>query len=333
MKVLVTGATGFLGRHLIPQLIAAGHDVQALVRPTSDTTFLKQNGVSLAVAPDISSKAEVAQACHGCDAVIHAAGQFRFWGKYDEFYQTNVAGTEAVLEGCTAAGVKKFVHVSTIAIAGRFPAGSLLDENHPPNPDENYQKTKYEGEQLALQYGRDHDLDVVIIRPGAFYGPWGRYAFNRLFFEEPLRGWRIRVAGGRHIQFPAFVPDVAQGIVLGLQQGNAGEIYNICGESMSHNACNDIVSDLAGIYRFRLPIAKFLVLALAWSWTKLSIVTGREPFYPFNLRLYVFQDWRVSTEKAQKELGFRPTPFEDGARATLAWYKESGILRVPWMKE
>ena len=255
-----------------------------LVRPTSDTSFLEKHGVELAITPDISSTTEVIEACQGCDAVIHAAGQFRFWGAYDEFYKTNVAGTKAVLEGCTNAGIKRMVHVSTIAIAGKFESGTLIDEAITPNPYEDYQKTKYEGEQLALSYGRENDIDVVVVRPGAFYGPWGRYAFNRLFFEEPLRGWRIRVAGGKHIQSPVFIPDVAQGVMLGLKNGRGGEIYNICGESMSHNECNNMVSDLAGIYRFRLPIHKYLVLALAWSWTKLSAVTKVEPFYPFNLR-------------------------------------------------
>lgn len=326
MKVLVTGATGFLGRHLIPLLKGEGYEIRALVRPTSNTSFLEQHGVELAIAQDISSVAEVAAACVGCDMAIHAAGQFRFWGDYEEFFKTNVQGTQAVLDGCTQAGVKRLVHVSTIAIAGKFEAGTIIDEAITPNPYEDYQQTKYEGEQLALAYGREHELDVVVIRPGAFYGPWGRYAFNRLFFEEPLRGWRIRVAGGEHIQFPVFVPDVAQGVVLALQNGRGGEIYNICGQSMSHNDCNDIVSDLANIYHFRLPVPKFVVLALAWSWTKLSLLTKREPFYPFNLRLYVFQDWRVSTEKAQRELGFKPTPFTEGAKATLAWYRENGVL-------
>lgn len=325
--ILITGATGFLGRHLVPLLIQNGYPLKALVRPTSDTRFLEENGVALAVAQDISSEDEVAQACNGCEAVIHAAGEFRFWGTYEAFYKTNVAGTKAVVQGCHKAGVKRLIHVSTIAVAGEFPTGSLIDESHPPNPQEDYQETKLEAEKVALN-GRSAALDVVIIRPGAFYGPWGSYAFNRLFFEEPLRGWRIKVAGGKHVQFPVYVPDVAQGVLLALQNGQDGEIYNICGESMTHNACNDMISDLAGISRFRIPIPKTAVLALAWSWTQLSKLTNIEPFYPINLRLYVFQDWNISIEKAKNELGFKPTPFKEGAAETLKWFSEKRNISV-----
>lgn len=325
--VLVTGATGFLGRHLIPQLIEAGYRVRALVRPTSDVSFLEAHGVELAYADDIADKEGVAKACDGCDEVIHAAGQFRFWGDLPAFWQTNVAGTAAVLEAAGRAGVSRFVHVSTIAVAGHIPKGAIIDEDFPSDPQDHYQRTKLEGEQLVLSYHKAQNLPVVVVRPGAFYGPWGRYAFNRLFFEEPLRGWRIKVDRGERMNFPVFAADVARGVILALQHGRAGEIYNICGQSITHNEGNQIVSDLAGISRWRFNIPKWAVLSLAQAWTALSRYTHREPFYPINLRLYVFQDWNVSIEKARRELGFEPTPFREGAHETLKWYREQGILK------
>lgn len=324
--ILLTGATGFLGRNLVPRLIDAGYSIRALVRPTSDTTFLQSAGVELAYADDIGDKTAVSIACQGCDQVIHAAGMFRFWGDLETFRATNVYGTQAVLEGALKANVKKLIHISSIAVVGTTPVQGIIDETTPCLPQEPYQLSKYEGEQLALSYV-EKGLPVVVLRPGAFYGPWGRYAFNRLFFEEPLRGWRIRVDGGRHIIFPVFVPDVAQGIVLGLKNGRLGQIYNICGDSLDHNSVNNIISDLANINHWRLNVPKQAVLLLAHAWTALSTITKHEPFYPINMAPYVFQDWPVSNQKAKEELGFKPTSFKNGAEATLEWYWAQGILK------
>lgn len=325
--ILVTGATGFLGRHLIPQLCAAGYAVRALVRPGSDTRFLQPLGVELAYTEDISDPEAALAACQGCDQVVHAAGQFRFWGDSLSFWRTNVGGTSALLAAATAVSVQRFIHISTIVVIGQTAERGELDETTPCYPQEPYQRTKYEAEQLALSYQRERGLPVIVLRPGAFYGPHGRYAFNRLFFEEPLRGWRIKVDGGRRITFPTYVPDVVQGVTLALENGRCGEVYHVCSQSLDHNSVNSVISDLAGIGRWRANVPRPLVLALAKSWTAVSRLTKREPFYPINMAPYVFQDWRISTAKAERELGFRSTPFRIGAQATLEWYRQSGILR------
>ena len=153
------------------------------MRPSSDTSFLTQCGVELAIVPDIADSDAVNQACRGCDQVIHAAGRFRFWGTYAQFWQINVAGTTVMLNAALAAGVKKFIHISTIAVIGQTSGVGIIDEETACNPQEPYQITKWEAEKVALTYYNKHNLPVIILRPGAFYGPWGRYAFNRLFFE------------------------------------------------------------------------------------------------------------------------------------------------------
>jgi dihydroflavonol-4-reductase len=325
--ILITGATGFLGRNLLPRLRDAGYPVRALVRPHSDTAFLRQEGVELALAADISDTAAVADAMQGCSHVIHAAGLFRFWGDRASFWQTNVGGTAAVLQAAADAGIERFIHISTIAVVGRTPERGVITEKTPCRPQEHYQNSKLEAERLALTYHRERGLPVIVLRPGAFYGPWGRYAFNRLFFEEPLKGWRIKVDGGRHITFPVFVPDVAEAILLALQKGQPGEIYNICGQSLDHNSVNAIVSDLSRIGHWRMNVPTSAVLLLARAWTALSRFTRQEPFYPINMAPYVFQDWHVSYAKAEAELGFTPTPFAVGARHTLHWYWQQGLLR------
>ncbi|VAW43072.1 hypothetical protein MNBD_CHLOROFLEXI01-4855 [hydrothermal vent metagenome] len=327
--ILITGATGFLGHHLVPRLVQLGYPLRAVVRPSSNTQFLQELGVELAYADDITDAPAIEAACEGCEQIIHAAGLFRFWGDESQFWQTNVEGTTAVLQAALTHQVKRFIHISTIAVVGKLPTDRLIDETTPCNPQEPYQRSKLEAEKRVLAAHSEDGLPVIVLRPGGFYGPWGRYAFNRLFFEEPLRGWRIKVDNGRHITFPVFVPDVVQGVELALQNGRFGEIYNICGPSLDHNSVNEIVNRLAGIGNWRLNFPSWMVLLLARSWTALSRFTGREPFYPINMAPYVFQDWHVSHQKAAKELGFQPTPFAEGARQTLEWYWNEGLLKRP----
>jgi len=329
--ILITGATGFLGHHLVPHLVGLGYPLRAVVRPSSDTQFLQKHGVELAYADDITDEAALTLACTGCDQVIHAAGLFRFWGEPEEFWQTNAGGTTAVLQACKAAAkqhaIQRFIHISTIAVVGKPPTNRPIDENTRCNPLEPYQQSKLAAETHVLAAHAQDGLPAIVLRPGAFYGPWGRYAFNRLFFEEPLKGWRIKVDNGRHITFPVFVPDVVQGVELALRNGRPGQIYNICGESLEHNRVNTIVNDLAGIGHWRLNFPTWMVLLLARAWTALSKLTGREPFYPINMAPYVFQDWHVTYQKAADELGFQPTPFAEGARQTLEWYWQQGLLK------
>ena len=325
--ILITGATGFLGHHLVPALVQHGHRLRAVVRHSSDTQFLQKLGVELAYAEDITDTAVLEKACAGCEQIIHAAGLFRFWGQPEEFWQTNVEGTTAVLQAISQQPIKRFIYISTIAVVGKPPTNRPIDETTRCNPLEPYQRSKLEAEKRVLAAHQQDGLPAIVLRPGAFYGPWGRYAFNRLFFEEPLKGWRIKVDNGRHITFPVFVPDVVQGVELALRNGRFGEIYNICGQSLEHNRVNAIVNNLAGIGHWRVNFPTWMVLLLARTWTALSKFTGREPFYPINMAPYVFQDWHVSYQKAADELGFQPTPFAEGAKQTLEWYWQQGLLK------
>jgi dihydroflavonol-4-reductase len=126
--ILITGATGFLGHNLVPLLLEAGYTVRALVRPSSDVAFLQELGAELAYAQDITDETAVRQACQGCQHIIHAAGHFRFWGDFDEFYSTNFRGTTTVLEAAQAEGVERYIHISTIAVVGKTPEAELITE-------------------------------------------------------------------------------------------------------------------------------------------------------------------------------------------------------------
>jgi len=330
--ILVTGATGFLGRNLCEQLIGQGDEVRALVRQRKrpdgeyELDFLRNLGVDLAWG-DVRNAESVNRAIQGCQQVIHTAAIFRMWGPYREFHATNVEGTLNVLRAARQANVQRFVHVSTVAVAGRPLPGQVIDEDYPCAPYDAYQRTKLEAERLVLSFYAQYGLPVVVVRPGAFYGPWGHYAFNRLFFEDFLRGWRVQVHRGRRVTFPVYVKDVAWGIALALRRGRIGQIYNVSGESLSHREINAIVSRLSGKGTWRINAPAWLMLAFAGLLEVVAFFTRREPWYPLNLATYVFYDWQVSSEKAQRELGFHARSFEEGARETLDWYRAMGLLK------
>jgi dihydroflavonol-4-reductase len=324
--VLVTGATGFLGHSLVKELVGAGYSVRALVRATSDTAQLQELGVELCVG-DLHDPDSVNAAVEGSTYVVHAAGLFRLWGAARGFERTNVAGTANVLEAAARHSVAKLVHVSTAAVAGSPRPGQVIDEATPCLPVDAYQRSKLDGENLVRLFQQSTRLPAVILRPGAFYGPWGHYAFNRLFFEDPLRGLLIQVHWGQRLTFPVFVPDVARVILAALQSGRPGEVYTFAGESISHRQVNQVVSQLAGIAPWRVNVPAGLMLALAGWQSRRAERTGREPYYPPGLATYVFHDWQVSSAKARAELGFAPIAFEEGARQTLEWYRSQGVLR------
>ena len=240
-SVFVTGGTGHLGHHLVPALLEAGYTARVLTRHPDDYPWLRRPGVEI-IPGDVTDAPAMIEAVHGCRYVVHAAGKFRFWGKREQFEQTNVTGAENVMKAALRAGVEKYVHISTVVVVGRPLPERLVDETHPTDPVEPYQRSKLKGERLALHHYRNHDLPAVILRPGAFYGPHSRYAFNRLFIEDPLKGIRIQVNRGRLITFPAYVGDVAAAICAALIKGVSGQVYNICGECLSHREANRIVS-------------------------------------------------------------------------------------------
>jgi nucleoside-diphosphate-sugar epimerase len=327
--IFVTGGTGFLGRHLVPLLCQSGYSLRLLTRHPETHPWLERYPNVEVFSGDLSDRASVEAGMQGCDMVVHAGGLFRFWGKQEWFQETNVIGTQHVMQTACRLGVEKVIHISSIAVIGQPDADNIMDEDSIPHPVDPYQRSKLEAEQIALSYWRDFNLPVSVLRPGAYYGPMGEYAFNRLFFRDPMRGIIMQVDGGRYIIFPAYIADVAQGILLALQRGEPGEIYNICGDWISHKDAFDIVTREATIRFPRLPIPGWMGINFARVLEAVSRITRQEPFYPINLQSYVYNNWRVSNAKARRELGFVPTAFEDGARQTLAWYRAGKPEHLP----
>jgi dihydroflavonol-4-reductase len=320
--IFVTGGTGFLGRHLIPALCRAGYAVRVLTRQPAASPWLQRYPQVEVIPGDLVQPETYMWALAGCQAVIHAGGIFRMWGDEQTFLENNVQGTALLLSAVQNFPLERFVYISTTAVLGQPDPHNVVDETYPPRPMDAYQRSKLIAEKMVLRSYTEEGLPAVVLRPGAFYGPLGHYGFNRLFFKDPMRGLIMQVDGGRYIIFPVYIGDVAQSIVQTLQCGRLGEIYNICGDWISHRRAFDIICEEAGIPWPRVPMPGWLDLPLAHVLEGISNALGFEPFWPINmLRSYVHNNWRISSAKARAELGFAPIDFREGARRTIAWYQ------------
>ena len=319
--IFVTGGTGFLGQHLVPALHAAGYRVRLFVHETSPIKWLDHRTVQLCHG-NVNDPQSIAEGIKGCRYLVHAAGHFRFWGPHEVFDQVNLEGTKNVVQAAIEHGIERMIHISTIAVVGDPRPGELINEEVVCRPQDPYQHSKLTAEKYVQEMARSQKVPALILRPGAFYGPGSTYGFNRLFIGEPMIGWRVRVEGGRRLTFPVFVPDVAQIVLRTLNRGRLGEVYNISDQSITHNALNEIVSETLNISHWRFDAPNSVMIALAALQEGVAKITGREPFYPLNLRHYVFNDWNVSSAKARLELGFEPTPIEEGIHRTIDWYLE-----------
>ena len=163
--VALTGASGFIGRVILQKLVNCGYKVRALVRkPQPDTESVHW------IQGDLSNNtAALRTLVQDAFAIIHCAGRVR-GNSLETFIQTNVEGTATVLAGAQAAGVERFVHISTVVVIGNTRRGQLIDETAPSQPLDPYQRTKMEGEDLVRAYHQERGLPIIILRPGAFYG-------------------------------------------------------------------------------------------------------------------------------------------------------------------
>jgi nucleoside-diphosphate-sugar epimerase len=236
MKLLVTGASGFLGRHIVAQAVQRGHDVRAQVRPVSSVKSLGWEGHPKVevVRADLRSKAGLDDMVRGCDAVISnaacKAGDF-----YSQFAGT-VITTENVIEAMVNTGVDRLVAVSTFSVYGflKMSDRALLDEESPIDDDpvdrDEYAQTKLVQERLAREFAKEHNGKVTIVRPGVVYGKDNTWT-ARIGME--LGTNRCLVVGGGTLLPITYVENCAQAIVLAAEKEQAiGQTYNIVDDSL-----------------------------------------------------------------------------------------------------
>jgi dihydroflavonol-4-reductase len=316
-KTLVTGASGLVGSNLVRALLERGDDVRLLLRPTAPQDNLDGLACERATG-DILDRRSVRRALRDVQRVFHVAGTTSLRKPAAEVYRVNVDGTRIVLEECLRAGVERVVHTSSVAAVGPAKRGSTADETQLFEAGAfgiPYVTAKHEAEVQALRLAA-RGLPVVIVNPGHVFG---RGDLHRSSTDIVRRFLRRRI--------PAYVDgalnivdvrDVARGHLAADERGVPGERYILGNRNYT---LDRLFADLGRVSGVEPPALKLPVpMALAFAEAEARL-PGRASITPVEVRAASLW-WTVRSNKAKRELGWRPSPHEDTIEATVDWYRE-----------
>lgn len=309
MKIFVTGGAGFIGSNFIRHVLGLGknysivnYDKLTYAGNLANLESVAENRDYHFVKGDICDAAAVEEAMNGCDAVVHFAAESHVDRSIYEpapVIETNVTGTFVLLQVARKTGIKKFVHISTDEVYGDITAGDFADENSKLRPSSPYSASKASSDLLVLSYVRTFDFPGVITRSSNNYGPYQfPEKFLPLMITNALDDKPLPIYGdGKQQRDWLHVEDNCRGILVVLERGRIGEVYNLGGLDIEEN----------------LSVARRLLHILHKSESLLSYVKDR----PGHDRRYA-----LNCKKAEKELGWTPAkPLEEGLQETIDWYK------------
>jgi len=327
MRVLVTGATGFVGSHVAERLLAEGHAVRALVRPRSDVAFLRALAVELAPG-DVTAPETLAVAAAGCEGIVHAAAIVGGWGRPEAYFRVGVLGTRNLLNAARAAGVRRFVHLSSIAVYGDDLDGRLLRETDPygyrPAPWNHYVREKVQSEQLVFSYQTRGWLEAVAVRPSVIWGARDRTAFPAAV-ALVRRPFAALIGNGRNRIPCAGVRDVADVAALALTLPQAaGRAYNVSSaQQITQRQLYRLIAGTLGRRAPRLSVplrVAYALGAVCEGAYRLGRRDGPPPVTRFNVEL-IAADLRVDCSAAHDELGWREQhPVPQAIAEGAAWF-------------
>ncbi|WP_224248085.1 NAD-dependent epimerase/dehydratase family protein [Hyalangium gracile] len=306
MRAFVTGGSGFVGKRLIAALREKGHEVRAIARSEAANAEVRQAGAE-PVPGDLSDVDALKRGMEGCEVVFHSAAYVKTWGPRASFFETNVRGTENVLEASRASGVKRLVHVSTEAVLVDGSPLVNVDETRPlpAAPIGNYPSTKNAAERLVLSVNSP-EFTTIAMRPRFIWGKGDNAVLPAII--HAVKSGRFRWIGGGHYKTSTcHVANCVEGLLLAAEKGRGGEAYFLTdGEPVDFR---DFITTLLktqgvdpgkGTIPFGLAMGVATVSEVLWNFLSLP---GNPPVIRSEL-LLVGQEVTVSDAKARRELGY-----------------------------
>jgi nucleoside-diphosphate-sugar epimerase len=328
MRVFVTGGTGFTGAALVRRLLSEGHAVAVLDKqPGLALEELRAAGAEVALG-SVTDRHAVEAGTKGAEVVVHLAAAFRETGAPDSLYkEVNVHGTRNVMEAAMKAGARKVIYCSTQGVHGHVenPPG---DENSPIAPEDYYQQTKYEGEQVVREYA-GRGIEFTILRPMAIYGPGdpGRFL---LIFRRVQKGRFLMFGSGATYYQPLYIDNLVDAFLLAMARGVGAHETYLIGDS-EYWPIRTLVQKVGQAMGVDVSIPTLPLWPL--------IAAGHvceKACKPFGINPPIFPrrvDWfrqvrAFRIDKARRDLGYAPkVGIDEGLRRTAQWYRDNSYLR------
>jgi dihydroflavonol-4-reductase len=328
MRAFLTGASGFVGSHLLSLLLDEGAEVRCLVRSSSSRKNLEGSEAAEVVAGDLRDASSVSRALEGCDTVFHCAADYRLFVRDpDEMYRANVEGTRNVLQAAAEAGVEKVVYTSSVGALGLNADGSPADETAPVTLEAmlgHYKRSKFLAERVADEFAAQ-GLPVVIVNPSTPIGDRDvkPTATGRVILDFLNRKTPAYVDTGLNW---VDVKDVARGHLLAAERGRLGEKYILGNENASLKSLFERLERLTGLSAPKVKLPHWIPLTVAAIDTGWARLTGGEPRVPLDgVRLSRYKMY-FDAGKAVRELGLPQTPIDRPLERAVAWFRENGYV-------
>jgi dihydroflavonol-4-reductase len=328
MKVLVTGATGFVGTAVARQLLAGGHELVLLARAGSDRRNVKDLPATL-VEGDLQNEESLIQAVQGCEALFHVAADYRIWvPEPASMYETNVVGTGLLMEAALKAGVKRIVYTSSVATLGTAKDGSPADEETPVTEADMigvYKHSKFMAEQLVQQLIAEKGLPAVIVNPSTPIGPKDvRPTPTGQIIVDAARGLMpAYVDTGLNV---AHVDDVAKGHVLAFEKGQVGRRYILGGEDLPLAEILAMVAKECGRPAPTLQLPREALFPIAYAMEAMARFSGHTPMLTVDALRMAGKRMFFSSARAEKELGYTHRPASQAIHDAYFWFKANGYI-------
>lgn len=318
MKALITGASGFIGSHLVERLLKSGYEVSCLVRKSSNLRWLERLNIRV-IHGDCSDK-ESLNNIRGFEYIFHLSGLTKANCR-EEFYTVNTKATENIIDTLVKnnSQIKRFVYLSSLSAFGPSLNGSWINENHKPHPVSDYGNSKLMGEVAVLKY--KDKVPISILRPTVVYGPRDKEMF--LLFKLINIGF-LPYWGESRISL-VYIEDLINAIILAAEREEAvGEIFFISDGMVYSN--NEVINEIASalqvrLIKLRVPKRGLPVIGLIGE--GLSKITNKTTMINSDkIKELMYTNWVCDISKAKNKLGFMPmVGLKEGIRWTADWYK------------